>query len=373
MMIRKIIIFYSDNYRLFYLVYYYSYLLSNNKKLPYPKFLFVHDWMMQHFGWFRKIISKIDINKFNNQNENDEIIYKSEVLENSVSLNCSCQLFNIKSDDDDDDNENSFKIIIHNLNDDSKIELPIKSEKMVEVSFPLEIIVIQEKGSKSIGYNDLFIIDFSSTKEKQKEVFINNYTEIQKDFNDFVTLSQHCDKLFDNKQSIDNNNNDIDNNENEKENFVNERDYLIYEIKKIPTNFNVPISLSNSLFSEKVASLCYSINLTYDKLIENMMLNYEIKDDDDCFSSRWSRLRRRTGNYSIKNRYMDQIIAPAYSKNTEYKFKFINGLLNKQPNKNSILELIFNRFEQRKLMDKIESNKHDSSKINLQNVHYLHN
>ena len=231
----------KKNFRSLYLVYYYSILLNNEMNLPYPKFIFVHDWLMQHFGGFRKAIGFIDVKNYikeKKKEDDKEIEFKSEVIENEFDLCCSYKFINIyenkQSDDEDDDDDDDddlfeiisdsdsdidedenedkdedennedkdkdedekneekdedesnegkdknedeknedkdedernknkkandakkkkgnkkkqkeqYKIVIHQIKDDSRVELPESGESVV-VSFPIEIIVVHEKG-----------------------------------------------------------------------------------------------------------------------------------------------------------------------------------------------------------------------------------
>ncbi|KAK8883885.1 hypothetical protein M9Y10_042986 [Tritrichomonas musculus] len=82
------------NYQSIYLLYYYSIMLNNESHLLYSLFLFVHDLMRQHFGGFKKVVTKGDIDKYK-KDENDEIHYKSATFNNDVDLECSCELINV--------------------------------------------------------------------------------------------------------------------------------------------------------------------------------------------------------------------------------------------------------------------------------------
>lgn len=83
----------KKNHSLLYILYYYSILLYNKDHLPYPKFLFVHDLIRQHFGGFRTVITQKDIKKFEEKKQNG-IIYKSDVFNNDKDLFCSFKLIN---------------------------------------------------------------------------------------------------------------------------------------------------------------------------------------------------------------------------------------------------------------------------------------
>lgn len=78
----------AKNYHFLILVYYYSILLVNEMKLPYPKFIFVHDWIRQYYGGFSITIDP-------KKAINGEIIYKSKVIDNDVELLCSFEIINI--------------------------------------------------------------------------------------------------------------------------------------------------------------------------------------------------------------------------------------------------------------------------------------
>lgn len=56
-------------------------------KLPYPKFIFVHYWIMQHYGGFSITIDPTKV-------INGEIIYESEVIDNEFELLCSFEIIN---------------------------------------------------------------------------------------------------------------------------------------------------------------------------------------------------------------------------------------------------------------------------------------
>ena len=189
--------------------------MDNKNHLPYPQFLFINDRLRQHFGGFRFAISRGDIINFKERNSNNndydnKIYYKSEVLDNNNDLECSCVLFNIMEKGNkncvkklstlqrlinskynnensqqpkEDENTNNksakiFKVIAHQLNDDKRIEIPQTGEK-INVSFPLEIIVYKEEESEKekLEAGEAFILSFSPSKEKQFDFFINRYEE----------------------------------------------------------------------------------------------------------------------------------------------------------------------------------------------------
>lgn len=77
----------AKNYHFLILFYYYSILLSNEMKLPYLKFIFVHYWIMQHYGGFSITIDPTKA-------INGEIIYESEVIDNEFELLCSFEIIN---------------------------------------------------------------------------------------------------------------------------------------------------------------------------------------------------------------------------------------------------------------------------------------
>ena len=54
----------NNNNRLLSLLYYYSILLRNDKNLPYPMFIFVHEYIRQHFGGFCLYIDQDEIDKY---------------------------------------------------------------------------------------------------------------------------------------------------------------------------------------------------------------------------------------------------------------------------------------------------------------------
>lgn len=90
----------KKNYRLFYQLYYYSILLNNENNLPYPKFFIYHDWIRQHFGCFRMAVTNKDVNNFekkkkNRKNEDKEIIYKSDVINNNFDNEFSYKMISI--------------------------------------------------------------------------------------------------------------------------------------------------------------------------------------------------------------------------------------------------------------------------------------
>lgn len=201
----------KKNYRLFYQLYYYSILLSNENNLPYPKFLFFHDWIRQHFGSFRMAVTNGDINKYEKSNakENKKLLYKSDVINNDFDLECSYNLisiFNVQNGKKDEGEEEeveqeqltskSFKVIVHQLKDDKQIELNQQGEKVL-VSFPLEfqIFNLDENDKKQLKKGDSFIIEFTPSIEQEKKYFIEHYNQFQIEFNQFISLGKYDTKL----------------------------------------------------------------------------------------------------------------------------------------------------------------------------------
>lgn len=195
------------NYGSLYLLYYYSILLDNENNFPYPKFLFVHDWMRQHFGGFRIVISKEGIESYENGEPNNEILYKSAILNNDVDLYCSFKLFGIFKFNESNCgrrnpyierdvntiNENSnekYKVFVHQISNNEKIEIPQTGEN-IHVSFPLEIIIESNNINKKLGKGCAFLIDFNESKQNLKECFIHNYDQIQDDFDHFISLKDY--------------------------------------------------------------------------------------------------------------------------------------------------------------------------------------
>ena len=429
----------KKNFRSFYLVYYYSYLLNSDGKLPYPMFLFINEWMMQHFGGFRTTVSKKDINGFKaiKIDKDKEIVYKSQVLQNDCNLTCSCQLINIYNDNEDgndddedddedqemlsdtldeeeneneqivnaisddnkneneqeeneaetkenekdinainDDNKNeneqkeneaetkenekvinaindgneneqeeneaetkeneqainainvgieqkenkdvnesnenqqmtndssgnaknkkhqkeAYKVFIHQLNDDKQIEIT-NPEISVTVSFPLEILVVHEKGRSNkktkLKMGDVYILTFSPSEKDKKDCFVSNYDQIQKDFEDFVKLSEYDNELYDshNKPSTasdentanssNNNNNNINDNNNNNNNNNNDND----NDNENTSNIN---SMNNDDDDSTQKSENYEDNNSNDLEDENIInddsiIDIDIDDDD---------------------------------------------------------------------------------------------
>lgn len=388
----------KKNFRLLYLLYYYSYLLHNDQCLPYPMFLFIHDWMMQRFGGFRTTISKKEINRFKRIkiDENKEIIYKSDILENDFDLCCSYKLFNIYVKKEDEDDKKSSekdkkkkeeknikeanKVFIHQLKDDKQIELPQTGEE-VTVSFPLEIIIVHEEDkenkTKELKLGDVYIFDFCPSEDTQRSCFIDNYDQIQNEFQQFISYEKYDTQIMesfnssekndkdDSNENNNNNNNDSneedDNSDNENNNVEigNKDDYKIYEIQQIHDDLIVSLSNLALPVDNKIASLRFSMISLYRFLIENQIVAYAIDndkdkkddDDDDSNYTNWW----RTSSYSdakAPNRYMQQIVGPAYSMSTESKFIFIDKIFKSETKEDYELRLIFNRFEQQKFFDK---------------------
>ena len=209
-------------------------MLNNECNLPYPLFLFVHDWMRQHFGGFRTVVTKDDIKGYK-KDKNEKIHYKSATFNNDVDLECSCELIsifmkekadnnsmvpyyrssynsnshqvinrrqamsgmsinnfddslsqNVPEDDNNkkeekEKNQNIFTIYIHQLNNDEKIEVTQNGES-VHVSFPLEInIQKKRKNKKELSLGDAFVFNFRASKEQEKKYFIDHFNEIRED------------------------------------------------------------------------------------------------------------------------------------------------------------------------------------------------
>lgn len=272
--------------------------------------------MMQHFGGFRFSINKNEIDNFSaiKIDEVKEIVYKSAVFENDYDLLCSYQMINIYKknsggdDDNDEDNEydddedsegeprlnidaviamalkecqqtennddnndenddkkneepknekpkeEDFKIFVHQLNDDKQIEIP-KSGECVVVSFPIEIVVVHEKGKKSKKFKkgDIYVVNFSPSEKEQEECFIDSYEQIKKDFNDFISLSKYDNALFDAHSSISNttienttntNTNETINNENNEN--INNNNNNDNENNNNDNSVNVDVNVSDN-------------------------------------------------------------------------------------------------------------------------------
>ncbi|KAK8892306.1 hypothetical protein M9Y10_029531 [Tritrichomonas musculus] len=466
----------KKNFRSLYLVYYYSILLADEFNLPYPKFLFVHDWMMQRFGGFRKAVSFEDIQLYMKENckirfdgnkksgIEKNIEYRSGVIENEFSLSCSYKQINIyekvddesddnDTDDEDDDdfcscpsnddseeeaNENKeeedkenedkekqeenkendddidkdvmkdkkkkmerYIIYIHQFSDDSRIELPSTGESVL-VSFPLEIEVFHQKGKskklKKLKKGDAFIINFKASEDQQRDCFMQNYDTIQKEFEEFISLSKYDNQLSEQilaaeteaeenqdttttttTNSNTNNNNtgnididtdsgtisdnddysDSDNDDSNDNNFddndvLSRDDYSAYEIEKIPRKVSVKLPLES--LNMRIVALRIWTHSIYRRLIQQITVSYASKADDDDDDIDGTEDVDLFGNDSndekVENCFVDQIIKPAYSMTTEAKFKFINQILFNEKKETSQLSIVFNRFEQQKFMEK---------------------
>ena len=435
----------KKNYRLVYLLFYYSILLTNENNLPYPKFLFVHDRLRQHFGGFRTVISKGDIEKYD-KNDNDKIQYKSEVFTNEIDLECSCYLINIFETEkrkknakegstsirvyhepfnifDDTDQitsekvENKYdicKIFIHQLKNDQRIELPQNGQK-VQVSFPLEIIVFDSQTELKEG--EAFVIDFSASKAQEEDYFNTHFEDLQEDFEQFISLADYDDELskivlankkreeseiinnIDDDNDIDDDDyidSDDDNNQiiphltfgnipiyrfssissflsfhnsqagngAPKKKKENRDDFRLYEIEKIP--MKITVNITNLNMKAHIISLRYSILSNYSHLVESMMVSYS--DEQNNFlrgnstedSISWN--IPLSSKDKLQNIYTRQIIRPAFSMNTELKFKFIHQIFMSESKGKPQLKIVFNRFEQQKFMDKFNNkNKNDKN------------
>ncbi|KAK8878322.1 hypothetical protein M9Y10_005088 [Tritrichomonas musculus] len=191
----------KKDFRLFYLLYFYSILLNNEKCFPYPKFLFYHDRMRQHFGSFRKVITKSEVSCFNVKKGLFEmnIQYRSEKIENDFKMMCSFKLVSLYEKDKASSilkksvMQFNSKIIIHQLEDDAQIELPQTGEP-VEVSFPLEILVCK-LGMIELKNGEVFVVDFCPSREQQKEYFIQHYNQLQEEFDEFISIGKYDNEL----------------------------------------------------------------------------------------------------------------------------------------------------------------------------------
>lgn len=74
-----------------------------------------------------------------------------------------------------------------------------------------------------------------------------------------------------------NENSNNDNNNNDYNDSQKKNDYEIYEIKKIPKAFDFTVPFLPSSISERILPLSYSIIIRCSYLIENMMLNYNLR------------------------------------------------------------------------------------------------
>lgn len=81
-----------DNFSLVYLLYYYSLLLNNKNNLPYPKFLFVNEFIRQKCGEFSFNITYNDTKKYTNNNNDDEILYMYPIFRNDYDLECTWKI-----------------------------------------------------------------------------------------------------------------------------------------------------------------------------------------------------------------------------------------------------------------------------------------
>lgn len=378
--------------QIIYLLYFYSILLRNKSNFPYPKFLFVHDLMRQKFGGFRTIVSKDNIAQFDANNNN--ICYKSEIFYNENDLECSCQIisqnqnrrplrrsrkheptshiilhmnnnntnnhhhhqiyhhnnrnfgrYNLNQNGSQDD-ENSYKIFIHQLNNDEKVELPHTGEK-IRVSFPLEIIICIKSGIRKGQISSNFVITFSPSYLQQKEYFINNYDEFQEDFNQFIQIGKFDNELS--KVIL----SEKENNNNEDDRFDdNQKSFKSYELERIPKEIKVQFTTKNTIIKPNILAIrCWILN-KYRNLIESNITSVSNTQNDYLASNDHSPWNVQLPSIiEIPNMLENQMISPLYSMDTEFKFKFINHIFMKQNHETPVLLIVFNRFEQQKFFE----------------------
>lgn len=363
----------KKNFRSFYLLYYYSLLLNNEANSIYPKFLFVHDLIRQYFGGFRTIITHDDLCDFHEEKE-WKIIYKSEVICNEFNLECSCKLMNIYEPKNKESCssfyynsnfihsidfyieeiiEKEYHIIIHQMKDDKRIEIPKNGER-IEVSFPLEILVLNE-GDKWMPFGNIFIIDFMPSKAQQFDYFVNHYDGFEDEFKKFISYSKYDDQLSTSAL-------------NEESNLFN--DCKSYEIKKIQDKLQLNIDIPAK--NERTLSLRSYIISSFNTLVEEVITNNSI-NSSTMNTSVYEQLALciplppTWNNGSI---YMHDILLPAYAMSTESKFLFINKILSCKQGHDfmnigySIDErhnfFVFNRFEQQKFFESIEKNEFEN-------------
>ena len=287
-------------------------------------------------------------------------------------------------------NSKAYKVIAHQLNDDKQIELPQTGEN-IRVSFPLEILVYKEEdGKEKLEVGEAFIINFSPSKDQQLNYFVDHYDQLQKEFDQFMSLSEHDNELSslifkpkeDESNSKEEDLNDINENEAETQNVqeeadeflrmlrpyrsrnekvkVSRKDFNLFELEKIPTKVSFQQQPLN--ISESILSLRCSIQLTYNDLAEKIMVYYSKSDTKDYYNDDdyWAISLPSTSS-KLQNLFEQQIIRPAHSMSTKLKFNFINKILKNEKQGEIKIKLVINRFEQQRFFEQFDPKSHESS------------
>lgn len=350
----------TANLRTLLLTFYYSQLLCNEMNLPYPLFLFAHEWINQHFGGFRVLITKDDFSDF---------LYTSKTYENDFELICTFTQISLYAFLDSENYQ--FDLFINQINKNQKIQ--IEPNTPTQINFPIQVSLEPKNKNPFIPKGTLFIVDFSPSLEDQRRYFVMNYEKFLSDFANFQKLSKYDNELsekFSNSsvpQKVHHTNrindySDDDYSSDDDDLMIN---YSLYNMNPMPNPNEVTIQKdaenvdSNTnekvLFNQNVISLRLSILNSYRHLVEEIFIRYKIAENDDSFSQSKSSIKR--------NIFMHQIIRPAYSMSTDVKFPFIHTILSSEEVGTASIKLIINRFEQQKFLEQFESTEDSLPKI----------
>lgn len=140
--------------------------------------------------------------------------------------------------------------------------LSSKGQKKQQLSiFLFNSYFIMENTSK-LKKGELYIINFTPSKQQQQKCFIDHYDEIEKDYEDFISLSQYDNELSEqmiskNIKENENNNDNVNNNDNDSDNdSENNND------EKDKSNDDFIINFyTNKKFTNLLISLCRILKL----------------------------------------------------------------------------------------------------------------